>query len=87
MLMNDEQLTLKTLSASSHTCIPLESNTSTHPKYLTAKVHVPDLTADSSACHWWGLELSGILSFRLRKESLKDLLSLSIFRGERRLRL
>lgn len=35
--------TLSTFKASSHTCIPRESNTSTHPKYFTAKVQVPDL--------------------------------------------
>lgn len=35
--------TLNTFRASSHTCIPLESNTSTHPRYLTANVQVPVL--------------------------------------------
>lgn len=78
-------LTLRTFKASSQTCIPLDSNTSTQPKYLTAKVQVPERTADSSACHWCGLELSGTRSFRLRKESLKDLRNRSIFRGDLRL--
>lgn len=80
-------LTLKTFKASSQTCIPRDSKTSTQPKYFTENVHVPDRTAVSSACHWWGLELSGTRSFRLRKESLKDLLNLSIFRGDLKLRL
>lgn len=80
-------LTRKTLSASSHTCIPLDSNTSTHPRYLTAKVQVLLRTADSSACHWCGFELSGTRSLRFLKESLKDRRNLSILRGDRKLRL
>jgi hypothetical protein len=76
-------LTLSTFNASSHTCIPRDSKTSTHPKYLTENVQVPARTACSSACHWWGLDASGIRSLRLRNESRNDLRSLSIFLGER----
>uniref|UniRef100_A0A6B0V7X5 Secreted protein n=1 Tax=Ixodes ricinus TaxID=34613 RepID=A0A6B0V7X5_IXORI len=56
-----------TFRASSHTCIPLDSKTSTHPRYLTGKVQLPARTAASSACHWWGLLHSGTCSLRPRR--------------------
>lgn len=43
--------TRSTFNASSHTCIPLDSNTSTQPKYLTENEQVADRTACSSDCH------------------------------------
>lgn len=65
-------LTLSTLSASSQTCMPRDSKTSTHPRYLTGNVHVPALTAASSACHWCGRADSGGEPLRRRNDSRKD---------------
>lgn len=76
------QLTLRTLMASSHTCIPRDSKTSTQPRYLTEKTHVADRTAASSACHWCGFDASGTRSLRRRNESRNDLRSRSIFFGD-----
>ena len=49
---------------------------------LTWKLQVPVRTPASSACHWWGLELSGTCSLRRRKLSRKLLRNLSILRGD-----
>lgn len=49
---------------------------------LTWKLQVPARTPASSACHWWGLELSGTCSLRRRKLSRKLLRNLSILRGD-----
>lgn len=76
-------LTRSTFSASSHTCMPRDSNTSTQPRYLTANEHVDERTAWSSACHWCGLDDSGTRSLRRRKLSRNERRSRSILRGER----
>lgn len=66
------KLTLSTLSASSQTCIPRDSNTSTQPRYLTGKVQVPARTAASSACHWCGRADSGGEPLRRRNDSRNE---------------
>lgn len=65
-------LTLSTFKASSQTCMPRDSKTSTHPKYLTGKVQVPARTAASSACHWCGRADSGGDPLRLRNDSRNE---------------
>ena len=64
--------TLKTLRASSQTCMPRDSKTSTHPRYLTGKVQVPARTAASSACHWCGRADSGGEPLRRLNDSRKE---------------
>lgn len=75
-------LTLKTLIASSHMCIPRDSNTSTHPKYFTGNEHVDDRTACSSVGHCGGLLDSGTRSFRRRNESRNERRIRSILFGD-----
>lgn len=49
MLISKKKLTLKIPRASSHISKPRESDTSIHPRYLTANEHFPVRIAISSA--------------------------------------
>lgn len=77
------QLTLSTFNASSQTCMPRDSNTSTQPRYLTGNWQSPERTACSSDCHWCGFDDSGTRSFLRRNESRNERRKRSIFFGDR----